>query len=153
MEGLLISACLLGLRCRYDGGHNALPPEALETLRARYRLVPVCPETAGGLPVPREVSERRGERIVGKSGADVTEPFRKGAETALALAQRKGCRLALMKERSPSCGHGRIYDGSFTGTLLPGNGAAAEKLLSAGITVYGESELDRLLAGEKPCAL
>ena len=72
METLLISACLLGANCKYNGGNNALPPEVLERLRQRYRLIPVCPETAGGLPIPREPSERRGRRVISRSGQDVT---------------------------------------------------------------------------------
>ncbi|MBR1456939.1 MAG: DUF523 domain-containing protein [Oscillospiraceae bacterium] len=149
MESLLISACLLGVRCKYDGGSNALPEETLAALRARFRLIPVCPETAGGLPVPREPSERRGNGVYSRGGADVTDAFLRGAQIALRLARENGCRAALMKERSPSCGAGRIYDGSFSGTLVPGSGTAAEKLLAAGIPVFGESEIDRLLSMEQ----
>ena len=145
MERLLISACFLGLKCKYDGGSNALPAQILEKLRERYQLIPVCPETAGGLPTPREPSERRGARVCSRSGRDVTAEYEKGAQIALELAEQQGCRAALLKERSPSCGHGKIYDGSFTGTLVPGNGMAAEKLLNAGIPVRGESELNMLL--------
>ena len=114
-------------------------------LREKYHLVPVCPETAGGLPIPREPSERLGSGVIGKSGRDVTAEFGKGAETALALARRFGCKTALLKERSPSCGSGTIYDGSFTGTVIPGDGVAAEKLRAAGVTLYGESELEKLI--------
>ena len=145
MKALLISACLLGSRCKYTGGSNALPDVVLDKLRRRYRLVPACPETAGGLPVPREPAERRGAQVISRGGADVTAAYEKGAVLTLALARREGCRLALLKERSPSCGHGRVYDGSFTSTLVPGNGTAAEKLLDEGITVYGETEIAALL--------
>ena len=107
--------------------------------------MPVCPETAGGLPIPREPSERLHGIVIGKSGRDVTAEFDKGAETALALARRFGCKAALMKERSPSCGSGTIYDGNFTGTVIPGDGVAAEKLRVSGPTLYGESELEQLL--------
>lgn len=144
-ERLLISACLLGQLCKYNGGHNALPEETLHALRRRYALVPVCPETAGGLPIPREPSERLGGRVVSQSGADVTAAFEKGAALTLAVAQRFGCRLALLKERSPSCGTGMIYDGSFTGALIPGDGAAAEALRAAGLSLYGESLVGKLL--------
>lgn len=145
MEALLISACLLGSNCKYSGGNNALPAAALARLRARYRLIPVCPETAGGLPIPRQPSERKGERVVSKTGCDVTAEFEKGADVALALARRYGCRKALLKANSPSCGSGKIYDGTFTGTLTDGDGAAAEKLRALGVAVYSEKELDKLI--------
>ncbi|MBQ6273331.1 MAG: DUF523 domain-containing protein [Oscillospiraceae bacterium] len=137
---LLVSACLLGVNCKYSGGNNALPPETLTALEARYRLVPVCPERDGGLPTPRTPSERRGERVVNREGEDVTEAFRKGAAIALQTAEKAGCRLALLKERSPSCGSGRIYDGSFSQTLIPGDGVTAELLKEKGLAVYGETE-------------
>lgn len=152
MEALLISACLLGSRCKYNGGHNALPETLLSALRKRYRLVPVCPETAGGLPVPRKPSERRGALVCSCDGTDVTGAYERGACTALALARQEDCRLALMMERSPSCGYGQIYDGSFTGTLIPGNGVTVEKLLEAGIAVCGESGTERLLKEQSDCA-
>ena len=139
-EALLISACLLGTNCKYNGGNNALPPEKLAALEERYRLVPVCPEQAGGLPTPRLPSERRGEQVVNRAGEDVTEAFRRGAELALETALREDCRLALLKERSPSCGSGRIYDGSFTATVIPGDGVTAEMLKKSGITVCSETE-------------
>ena len=139
MENLLISACLLGVECKYSGGSNALPEETIEKLRTRYRLIPVCPETAGGLPTPRDPSERLGERVVSCRGADVTAQFKKGAEAALTLARRYGCTTALMKEHSPSCGSGLIYDGSFLGKLVKGDGCAAELLKAAGVSVVGEN--------------
>ncbi len=145
MKALLISACLLGCRCKYSGGSNALPAPVLDALRARYRLVPVCPETAGGLPVPREPGERIGAGVYSRSGKDVTAAYQKGAAIRLVLARRKGCRLALLKERSPSCGSGFIYDGSFTGTLVPGDGMLAETLRMEGVALYGESETEKLL--------
>ena len=136
METLLISACLVGYNCKYNGGNNALPPEVLSALRERYRLIPVCPEAAGGLPTPRVPSERRGERVVSRDGKDVTEAFRRGAELALATAKDRGCRKALLKERSPSCGSGMIYDGSFTGTLMPGDGVTAEYLKNKNLIIF-----------------
>lgn len=135
MEPLLISACLLGVNCKYDGGNNALPDEVLRELRRRYRLIPVCPETAGGLPTPRTPSERRGERVVTRDGRDVTEAFRRGAQAVCALAERSGARLALLKSNSPSCGSGSIYDGSFTGTLIPGDGVTTEYLKNIKLTI------------------
>ena len=144
MENLLISACLLGVECKYSGGSNALPEETIEKLRTRYRLIPVCPETAGGLPTPRDPSERLGERVVSCRGADVTAQFKKGAEAALTLARRYGCTTALMKEHSPSCGSGFIYDGSFLGKLVKGDGCAAELLKAAGVPVVGENMTELL---------
>ena len=138
METLLVSACLLGAKCKYSGGSNALPPETLAALKARYHLIPVCPEVAGGLPVPREPGERQGDRVVSRSGRDVTEAYRRGAEAALALAGRFGCRKALLKARSPSCGSGQIYDGSFSGRLIDGDGVAAVLLRASDLVVLNE---------------
>ena len=137
METLLISACLVGYNCKYNGGNNALPPEVLSALRERYRLIPVCPEAAGGLPTPRVPSERRGGRVVTRDGRDVTAAFRRGAEIAGKLAERTGARLALLKSGSPSCGSGMIYDGSFTGTLMPGDGVTTEYLKNKNLIIFG----------------
>ena len=145
MENVLISACLLGFECKYCGGSNKLTERQLAALRERFRLIPVCPETAGGLPTPRDPSERLGDKVVSNQGRDVTEAYQKGAETALWLARRYGCKAALLKEKSPSCGSGQIYDGSFTGKLIPGDGVAAEELKKEGLIVFGESDTDLLI--------
>ena len=147
MEDLLISACLLGNACKYSGGSNRLPDETIERLRLKFRLVPVCPELAGGLPVPSDPSERRGDRVVSRYGRDVTAEYEKGAEIAVRLVEMFGCKTALLKENSPSCGSGTIYDGSFSGVLVPGDGVTAQKLKALGIKVYGESapDLEELL--------
>ena len=145
MEKVLISACLLGFECKYCGGSNKLPEQQLAALRERFRLIPVCPETAGGLPTPRDPSERLGDKVVSNQGRDVTAQYQKGAETALTLARRYGCKAALLKEKSPSCGSGQIYDGSFTGTLVTGDGVAAEELKKEGLIVFGESDTDLLI--------
>ena len=142
MKTLLISRCLLGEPCRYDGKSRPLAAETLQALRARYDLIPVCPEVLGGLPTPRTPSERQGDRVVMKTGADVTEEYRRGAEAALQAAQENQVCAAVLKERSPSCGKGKIYDGTFTGTLTEGNGVTAELLMENGIPVYGESEIE-----------
>ena len=128
METLLISACLMGFNCKYNGGNNALPEDVLQTLRRRYRLIPVCPEAAGGLPTPRAPSERLGSRVINRDGQDVTAAFQRGAELAVRLAERFDIRFALLKSNSPSCGSGTIYDGSFSGRLVPGDGVTAEYL-------------------------
>lgn len=144
-ERLLISACLLGFRCKYDGGANTLPAETQKALRARYELIPVCPEFAAGLPAPRPPCERRDGRVVNVEGRDLTAEFEAGARVALALAGRFGCRKALLKERSPTCGSGAVYDGTFSHTVIPGDGIAAEALRAAGIFLRGESEAETLL--------
>ena len=133
----------MGENCKYSGGNNYTA--AVEQLKERYELIPVCPERDGGLPIPRESSERLGEKVVSKSGTDVTEQFVRGAHIALDAARRNGCTAALLKERSPSCGCGAIYDGTFTGTVIEGDGVAAELLKQNGITVYGESRINELL--------
>ena len=140
---LLIAACLLGVPCRYDGA--AKPQPWAEELARRHELVPVCPEQLGGLPTPRHPSERQGDRVVMNTGMDVTEQYRRGADAALRLCRMLGCEAAVLKERSPSCGHGKIYDGSFTGTLTDGDGVTAEPLIRNGIPVYGESQAAELL--------
>ena len=140
-----VSACLLGERCTWRGGDNALPAETLARLRDACEVIPVCPEVQGGLPTPRQPSEMLGRRVVSKTGEDVTVQFEAGAAAALADAQAAGCRLALLKEKSPSCGCGRIYDGTFSGKLVPGNGVAAQAFSDAGIKVFGESRVGELL--------
>lgn len=141
MKALLVSACLLGCDCKYSGGSNALPDDTLAALRREYRLIPVCPEVAGGLPTPRIPAERLCGRVVTRDGRDVSAPFARGAQVALALAQRYGCEKALLKERSPSCGSAVVYDGSFSGTLIPGMGFTAETLRNAGIEVMSEGTI------------
>ncbi|MBQ9784476.1 MAG: DUF523 domain-containing protein [Clostridia bacterium] len=142
MKKILVSACLLGECCRYDGASK--PCDAVLALRKKHHLVPICPEVMGGLPTPRTPSEIQGDRVVMKNGTDVTKNYRNGAQKALAIARAHGCTVAILKERSPSCGKGLIYDGSFRGTLVPGNGICAELLLKNGIRVLGESELNTL---------
>ena len=143
-EKLLISACLLGRNCKYNGGNNYTP--RVEELKAGFDLVEVCPECLGGLPTPHDPSERVGDKVLSKTGADVTAAFRRGAEETLAIARREGVKRAVLKERSPSCGCGAIYDGTFTGTVVPGSGVAAELLLSHGVEIFGESGIPALLA-------
>lgn len=118
----------------------------LDLCREGIRLIPVCPESEGGLSTPRPPSERQGDRVVNVLGQDVTDAYRKGAAYALELAKRYGCRYAILKERSPSCGHGEIYDGSFTGRLTHGDGVTAKLLEQNGITLMGESQAEAFLS-------
>lgn len=143
MEKIAVSACLLGVNCKYSGGNNK--NEAVLRLRERYELVPVCPESFGGLPIPREPSEIRDGRVFARSGSDVTAAFQYGAQKALEKALENGCKTAVLKERSPSCGYGKIYDGTFTGSLTDGNGVAAALFAENGIAVLGESRVQELL--------
>ena len=136
-ERILVSACLLGLPCRYDG--RSMPCDKVLSLAEKYELVPVCPEIYGGLPTPRGPSERVGERVVMKDGTDVTENYARGAEASLELCKIFNIKTAILKEKSPSCGCGAIYDGSFSGRLTEGNGVTSELLASHGIRVIGES--------------
>lgn len=136
---ILVSACLLGVSCRYDG--KSKPHPAVLALQAQHQLIPVCGEAFGGLPTPRIPAERVGDRVLTEAGRDVTAEYRRGAEEVLALARRLDCKVALLKERSPSCGTGEIYDGSFTRTLTAGDGVTAELLRASGIAVFGESRL------------
>jgi len=140
---ILVSACLLGVNCRYKGGGQKLA--GIERLMDIAELIPVCPEVLGGLPTPRTPAERCGEQVCMRDGTDVTAQFHRGAEEALGLARLFGAGHALLKERSPSCGAGEIYDGSFSGRLIAGNGVAAQLLLDSGIAVYGESRLEALI--------
>ena len=142
-RNLLISACLLGIPCRYDG--KRVTKVDISALREKYNLIPICPEIYGGLPTPRIPSERVGGRVLMKDGCDVTENYKRGAEASLDIAKANGVSLALLKARSPSCGKGLIYDGSFSGTLTEGDGVAAELLMKEEITVFTEEELDLLL--------
>lgn len=135
---ILVSACLLGSPCRYDGTGKA--DAQVQALAKKRRLIPVCPEQLGGLPTPRPPAERVANRILAIDGADVTAAFQRGAEETLRLAQRFGCKTAILKARSPSCGSGRIYDGSFTGTLVSGSGMTAAHLRQHGVAVLTEED-------------
>lgn len=137
---ILVSACLLGVSCRYDG--KSKPHPDVLRLKEKHTLIPVCGEIMGGLPTPRTPAERQGERVVTKDGRDVIVAYQRGAEEVLRLAKLYGAAVAVLKERSPSCGSGVIYDGTFTGTLTDGYGVTAQLLRDNGIRVIGESEID-----------
>ena len=138
MEKVLISKCLAGFNCRYDGGNNLVPE--IRQLLEDGLAVTACPEQLGGLPTPRIPSERVGSRVVNREGKDVTAEFAAGAEAALRIARENSCRTAILKSRSPSCGKCCIYNGQFTGELVPGNGVTADLLLQHGIEVLTEEE-------------
>ena len=146
---ILVSACLLGLNCRYNGT-GELNSQVLALSRDAV-LIPFCPEIYGGLATPRDPAERQGEKVMTAAGADVTEQYKKGAEEALRLARLYGCRAAVLKERSPSCGRGQIYDGTYTRRLIPGDGVTARLLEQEQIPVFGETSCGRCLEFLKAC--
>lgn len=135
----VVSGCLAGLPCRYDGGTR--PCEAVRRLVDAGRAVTACPETLADLPVPRPPSEQRNGRVVSREGKDLTEDFERGACRAMDIVRRHGCTAAILKARSPACGCGRIYDGTFSGTLCDGDGVWTRKLREAGLTLYTEENL------------
>lgn len=139
---ILVSACLLGENCKYSGGNNRCD-EIIE-LGKKHRLIPICPECFGGLPIPRVPSEIKEGRVYSKNGEDLTDVFVDGAEKALYVAEESGCQLAILKERSPSCGFGEIYDGSFSGKTIRGNGITAQLLYEHGIAIIGETKLYKI---------
>lgn len=157
MEKILISACLLGERVRYDAGDVSCTHPVLRAWAAEGRLVPVCPEVAGGLSVPRPPAEIQGPgggpavlartaEVHTVGGQDVTAAFLAGAQVALDTARRHRIRLAVLKENSPSCGSTRIHDGAFSGTRVPGMGAATALLRAAGIEVFPETDIEAAAA-------
>ena len=143
MEKILISACLVGENCKYNGGNNLNPK--IEKLLDKYELIPFCPEEEGGLPTPRHPSEIKGDRVIMDNGKDVTDNFDQGARKALMLCGFLKIKIAILKERSPSCGVHQIHDGSFSNKLIDGMGMTARLLKEKGIKVYSEDEIDELL--------
>ena len=139
---ILVSACLLGIGCRYDG--KCKPNEDVIKLSEEHNLVPFCPEIYGGLPTPRVPSEIVGEKVLNAEGEDVTEQYSKGAEEALKTAKMFGCEVAIMKEKSPSCGNGLVHTGKFDGGLIEGDGITVRILKKNGIRVFGESEIESI---------
>lgn len=149
---IAVSACLLGEPCRYDGGSR--PCEDVLALGERHELVPVCPEVMGGLAVPHPPCEialsEHGLRVVDEHGSDMTGAFVAGAAKALEVAQQEQCAFAVLKAKSPSCGSGLVYDGSFSGRLVPGFGVAARLFREAGICVVDEQQVGLLRAALRP---
>ena len=143
MEKILISACLVGDKCKYDGHTNYTP--LIKDLLEKYELVPFCPEVEGGLPTPRKPSERKGDKVINNAGKDVTRNFQLGAEKALNICKYLNIKIAILKENSPSCGVNQIYDGNFKNKLIKGEGVTTELLRKNGITVYTENQIEELL--------
>ena len=142
MEKILVSACLLGISCRYDG--KSKPNEGVIALKSKYELIPVCAEVLGGLPTPRIGAEIVGDRVLRADGVDVTENYNIGAKRVLEIARKNNCKIAILKSKSPSCGKNKIYDGTFTRTLTERNGILAELLINNDIVVFDETEIDNL---------
>jgi uncharacterized protein YbbK (DUF523 family) len=135
----LCSACLLGIRCRYDG--KSVPNKKVLELASKETLIPVCPEQLGGLSTPRVGAEQKYGKVITKEGDDVTKNFELGAKQAVELAKIFKCKTAILKQRSPSCGCGQIYDGTFSGTVIEGDGITTKLLKAEGIEVLSEDDL------------
>ncbi|MFO7154713.1 MAG: DUF523 domain-containing protein [Caldicoprobacter oshimai] len=149
---ILVSACLAGICCKYNGGNNGIP--LIKELVKQGKAIPLCPEQLGGLPTPRLPAEIKGgsardvlqgkASVVREDGADVTENFIRGAREVLKFCQEMGIRRAILKSKSPSCGKGLVYDGTFTGKLIEGNGVTAQLLIDDGIEVMTEEEFKKI---------
>jgi len=142
MRKILVSSCLYGDHCRYDAvDRPCLDPRFLKW-KEEGRLVKVCPEVFGGLPTPRPDSQRQGNRVVACNGKDVTGEYEKGAREAVRLAREQDVLFCVMKQHSPSCGSKEIYDGTFTDTLVKGEGRAVQLLREAGFRIFAEEDMD-----------
>ena len=139
-EKILVSACLLGIDCKYSGDNNL--NEKVLSYIADKEVIPICPEILGGLSTPRPPSEIIGERVMNDENKDVTREYQKGAEEALKLAKLFNVKKALLKAKSPSCGCGKIYDGTFSRTLIDGDGITTRLFKENGIEVITEIDLD-----------
>lgn len=135
----LCSACLLGIKCRYDGKKKK--NSKIIKLLSKEVLIPICPEQLGGLSTPREASEQKGKKVITKSGKNMTDNFLKGAEQVLQIAKTYKIKEAILKQRSPSCGCGQIYNGDFSGTIIKGNGITTSLLKKHGIKVITEEDI------------
>ena len=143
MEKILISACLVGDKVRYDGKGQYHP--LIKDLLEKYELVPFCPEVEGGLKIPRIPSEIVKDKVISKTGKDVTSNFISGAKKALMLCQYLNIKIAILKEGSPSCGVNEIHNGKFDGKMVKGKGITASLLEKNGIAVYSENDIEKLL--------
>ncbi len=151
MHKILVSACILGESVRYDGKNNLLKNDSLHQWISQERVIPFCPEVACGMPVPRRAAEINGgdghdvlagsATVIDNAGFDVTDEFKSGAQQALAACNRHNIKIAILAQRSPSCGNNTIYDGSFSGTTIAGSGVTAALLTQHGIKVFNQTEL------------
>ena len=139
-EKILVSACLLGINCKYSGGNNQ-NEKVLEYIKDK-EVIPVCPEIMGGLSTPRPPSEIINDKVMNNLNQDVTQQYKKGAEETLKLAKLFNVKKALLKAKSPSCGKSYIYDGTFSSTLIEGNGITTKLLIENGIEVITEKDLE-----------
>lgn len=151
MEKIIISACLLGDKCKYNGKDNY--QKEIEELKQYYDIVPICPETMGGLQIPRDPSEIYKERVISKKGKDVTKNFIAGKNQVINIVKYLHIKKAILKENSPSCGSNFIYDGTFTNKLIPGSGITAKALKELGVIVYTEADIEKLVQEKKEIAL
>ena len=140
---VLVSSCLGGINCKYSGENN-LNPFVLELIN-KGLAIPLCPEQLGGLSTPRVPAEILKEKVITKNGNDVTEEFLKGAKNVLEICKTLNVKTAILKSKSPSCGVGKIYDGSFSSKIIDGNGLTAQLLINNGIKVFTENEIDEFI--------
>ena len=139
MEIILVSACLLGINCKYNGKNNK-NDKVIEYLKDKY-VIPICPEVFGGLPIPRIPSEIKDNNVINKDGKDVTKYFINGANKTLEIAKILNIKKALLKQKSPSCGSGKIYDGTFNNNIINDDGITTKILKDNNIEVITEEDL------------
>ena len=136
---IIVSACLAGVKCRYDGKDNA--NHKVIKMVKKGIAIPICPEQLGGLQTPRIPAEICEDIVLNKKGENVTSQFKKGAKETLHIAELANCHKAILKQNSPSCGYGKIYDGSHTGRIIDGMGLTAKLLSQKGIVILTEEDL------------
>ena len=138
-----ISSCLLGIQCKYNGGSNY--NEDIIRLKEKYEIIPICPEVLGGLSIPRVPSEIVNNKVINQEGIDVTNNYNQGALKALQILKENNVNVVILKSKSPSCGKGEVYDGTFSHTLIKGNGVTTQLFLDNNITIYNEHNYKDLL--------
>lgn len=143
VEKIIVSACLLGDKTKYDGHSNYTP--LIKDVKEKFDVIVICPEVNGGLPTPRLPSEIKGDRVINQKGKDVTKYFDKGVDYVTRIVKYFNIKKALLKEKSPSCGVHEVYDGTFSHKVVSGSGWLTRKLKSLGVEVYNENEIEELL--------